>query len=57
MGLVSPFACTFRREEADAGWYSGEYDGEVVCEVGDVGCFLSVYAQCAGFFFDLDPQR
>ena len=32
------------RGEADVGWCSGEYDGKVVCEVGDVGCFLSVYA-------------
>ena len=29
---------------------SGEYNGKAG---GDVGCFLSVYAQCAAFFFDL----
>ena len=41
--------------------YSGEYDGEAVGEVGDVGCFLFVYAQCAAFFnfmgWILRPQR
>jgi len=30
--------------------YSGEYDGNAVCEVGDFGCFLYVYAQWAAFF-------
>ena len=33
--------------------YSGELDGKAgkaVGDVGDVGCFLSVYAQCAAFF-------
>ena len=32
---------------------SGEYNGKAVGEVGDVGCFLSVYAQCVAFFFNL----
>ena len=30
-----------------------EYDGNAVGDVGDVGCFLFFYAQCAAFFFDL----
>ena len=39
--------------EAEVGWYSGEYDGKALGEVGEVGCFLSVYAQCSALFFYL----
>ena len=50
MGLVSALVVLFEGRKLMLG-YSGEYDGNAVCEVGDIGCFLSIYAQCAAFFY------